>query len=128
MKEGNVHRILTYFIAFVWLANGLFCKVLNFVPRHQQIVGGILGEEHARLLTVLIGISEIVMVIWILSKVKTRMNVIVQIAVVALMNVLELILVPELLLWGHFNIIFADCFILLIYHNEFVLNKTKTIK
>lgn len=128
MKEGSVHKVIAYFIALVWVLNGLFCKVLNLVPRHEQIVSRILGVEHARSLTVLIGISEIIMALWILSKVNPRLNAITQILIVALMNVLELIMVPDLLLWGHFNIIFADCFILLIYHNEFVLNKAITIK
>ena len=40
----TTHQVLHYLIAAVWLANGLFCKVLNLVPRHQQIVARILGK------------------------------------------------------------------------------------
>ncbi len=102
--------------------NGLFCKVLNLVPRHQEIVGRILGTEHSRVLTILIGLSEIAMTIWILSRIKHRLNAITQIIIIATMNTMELLLVPDLLLWGKLNSIFAFLFILLIYYNEFVLN------
>ncbi len=37
------NQILNYLIAAVWIANGLFCKVLNLVPRHQEIVARIIG-------------------------------------------------------------------------------------
>ncbi len=122
MKE-KTHQILNYFIAMVWIGNGLFCKVLNLVPRHQQIVARILGNEHSKTFTILIGLSEIGMAIWILSGIKTRLNALVQILVVAIMNVLEFILVPDLLLWGKLNSVFALLFIILIYLNEYGLNK-----
>jgi uncharacterized membrane protein YphA (DoxX/SURF4 family) len=93
------------------------------VPRHQQIVARILGYEHARLLTFLIGLSEIVMAVWILSGIKTRLNAITQILVIAAMNTLEFFLVPDLLLWGRGNAVFAFLFIIIIYCNEFLLNK-----
>jgi hypothetical protein len=38
-------------IAAAWLVNGLFCKVLNFVPRHEEIVRRILGDEYSVFLT-----------------------------------------------------------------------------
>ena len=123
MREDNLNKLLTYAIAAVWLVNGLFSKVLNFVPRHEQIVGRILDEQYSRLLIVLIGFSEILMAIWILTKFKSRLNAIAQIAIVATMNILEFILVPDLLLWGRLNIVFAFIFIGLVYYNEFVLNK-----
>jgi hypothetical protein len=121
MTDENKHRGLHYFIATVWIANGLFCKVLNLVPRHQEIVASILGDAHARLLTLLIGLSEIIMAIWIVSGINSRLNSISQILIIAAMNVLEFFLVPELLLWGKFNALFAFMFILLIYYNEFHL-------
>lgn len=123
MTRGNLHKILTYLIAAVWLVNGLFCKVLNFVPRHEQIVGRILGSEYARPLTMLIGLAEIGMTIWILSRIKPKINAIFQMAIVAAMNILEFVFVPDLLLWGRGNALVAAAFILLIYFNEFVLGK-----
>jgi DoxX-like family len=123
MINKSVHKLFTYCIATVWIANGLFCKVLNLVPRHQEIVARILGVQHSRILTILIGCSELFMAVWILSKIKTKFNAIAQITIVGIMNVLEFILVPDLLLWGKLNAAFALLFILLVYFNEFYLNK-----
>lgn len=123
MTNKTLHTILNFFIAGVWIANGLFCKVLNLVPRHGQIIAKILGTEYARPLTIAIGISEILMAVWILSGIKARWNALAQALIIATMNIMEFILVPDLLLWGRFNSVFAFLFILLILYNEFVLNK-----
>jgi len=122
-----IHKIVTYCIAGIWLTNGLLCKVLKLIPRHEQIIARILSDSYSRPLTILIGISEIIMAIWILSGYRSRINAITQIAVIATMNILEFILVPDLLLWARFNILFAFLFCLIIYYNEFKL-KGKTPK
>jgi len=119
----DLNKILNYLIASVWLINGLFCKVLNLVTRHEQIVAEILGHDFSRTFTVLIGLAEIVMAIWIISTYKSRLNSILQMVVIATMNTLEFILVPDLLLWGKFNALFAFIFIALIYFNEFHIKK-----
>lgn len=125
MSSFVQYKIVKLCIATIWLANGLYCKVLNMVPRHQEIVATILGQEHARLLTVAIGISEVMMAVWILTGISSRLNALIQIAVIAVMNTLEFILIPGLLLWGRFNALFALLLILVIYYNEFHL-KPKT--
>ena len=123
MDGTNKHRILTLLVAAVWIANGLFCKVLDLVPRHEEIVGRILGEGGAGLITLLIGISEIGMGIWIVSRIQSKLNAVVQMTIIGSMNILEFILVPDLLLWGQMNIIFAFLLIGIIYYSEFILNK-----
>jgi hypothetical protein len=123
LKNKSLNKILTLLISVVWLANGLFCKVLNLVPRQEQIVARILGEDYSRPLTFLIGLSEVLMAIWVLSKFKSKLNAITQILIVVTMNTLEFILVPDLLLLGRLNSLFALLFIGLVYYNEFVLNK-----
>ena len=128
MKEANKHQILNFLIASVWFINGVFCKVFNLVPRHQEIVGKILGNEHAKLYTVLIGIFETSMAVWILSRVFSKLNAVVQILLVAFMNTLEFLLVPNLLLWGRANAFFALIFILLIFYNEFGPNRKLVLK
>lgn len=112
-----------YFIASVWLINGLFFKILQLTPRHENIVGRILGEKYSAELTIGIGVSELLMVVWILSGYMSRLNAITQIVIVLFMNVLEFFLSPDLLLFGRFNILFALGFVTLIYLNEFVLKK-----
>lgn len=116
-------KIITYIIALVWLVNGLYCKVLNQVPRHQEIVSRILGQEYGSFFTVAIGVAEIAMSIWVFSRIKARINAIIQIVIIGSMNILEYFLVPDLLLWGKYNSLFAFLFIVLIYVNEFHLRK-----
>lgn len=123
------HLVLTLVISLVWLANGLFCKVLNLVPRHQQIVETILGVDvtTARVLTLLIGLSEVIMAIWILTQWKSKLNAFLQMSIVAAMNIMEFVLAPDLLLWGRLNALFAFLFILLVYYHGFVLGKQRKI-
>ena len=119
----RIHSLVNFCIALVWLVNGLFCKILNFVPRHQAIVAKILGEEYARTFTVFIGFSELIMAVWILTGFKSRLTALLQILVVATMNVLEFFLAPELLSWGRLNLLFALVFCIIVYFNEFHLKK-----
>lgn len=121
LNAMTINKLLNYCIAAVWLANGLFCKVLNLVPRHLQIVARILGEQYAAVLTKAIGFAEIAMALWIVTGILPRLNAITQIAVIAVMNVLEFILVPDLLLWGRLNLLFAFVFIFIIWFNEYRL-------
>ncbi|RNL50186.1 DoxX-like family protein [Pedobacter jejuensis] len=125
MAKSRIYKILNYCIATVWLINGLICKVLNVVPRHEEIISRITNVSNAKPLAIIIGILEIVMAIWILSGYKTKLNAIAQIVVIATMNVLEFFLVPDLLLWGKLNSVFAFLLILIIYLNEFYLKKLK---
>ncbi len=110
-------------ISFVWFSNGLFCKVLNLVPRHQEIVARILGAENAFVFTKIIGVLEIIMGFWVLSNYKSKWNALVQIVVVLTMNILEFILVTDLLLWGRFNIVFALIFVYFVYYNAFKIKE-----
>jgi hypothetical protein len=126
-KKMSLYHLLTYLIAAVWFVNGLLCKVLNLVPRHQEIVAEILGGEHAGFLTKTIGFVEIAMAIWIVSGYLPRLNIFVQIIVIATMNVLEFILVPDLLLWGRYNLLIAMLFISIIFYNDFYI-KNKIVQ
>lgn len=125
LTKKTAHQILLWLIAIVWIANGLFCKIFNFVPRHKQIVARILGDGHAPLITQLIGIAETIMAIWILSKIYSRFNALTQMAIIGTMNTIEYFMASDLLLWGKANAIFAMMFIILIGYNEFVLNTSK---
>lgn len=121
MKKTTIKNWLTYFIAFVWVSNGFFCKVLNLVPRHQEIVERILNLENGRMLTLLIGIAETAMAIWILFGFGSRINAVLQMIIIGVMNILEYLLASDLLLWGKMNSVFAFLFILLIWYKEFYL-------
>lgn len=125
MKKNTLHNILTILISLVWLINGLFAKVLGFVPRHQEIVAKILGVGISFIAVKVIGVLEIGMFIWVISRKYSRLAAIMQIAVVLTMNVLEYIIAPELLLFGRLNIVIAVFFVSVVYFNEFIL-KPKT--
>ena len=114
---------LNIFVAGIWILNGLFCKILNFVPRHEQIVSQIFNTNHSRLITVIIGFAETGLALWILCGLKRQQSAIFQIIAVTGMNILEFILVPDLLLWGKFNLIFALLFTMVVYFNGFYFNK-----
>jgi len=124
LKTKNIYRFINVLIAGVWLVNGLFCKVLNLVPRHQEIVAEILGETFARPLTFAIGCLEVCMCIWVLSGIKSRLSASLQIGIVLLMNVIEFFAVPDLLLWGKLNFVFAFLFVITVYINEFKIKKS----
>lgn len=121
-----VNWLITGAISLVWLINGLFCKLLNLVPRHRMIVTRIVGEEHAYLLTKLIGLLEVLMFIWIVSGIKPRWNSLAQVITVATMNIIEAIIAPDLLLFGRMNALLAGIFIIVILINEFFIGNTNT--
>jgi len=123
IEKSFIRTALTIGIALVWLINGLFCKLLNFVPRHQMIVSRILGEEYSVMATKVIGLLEILMAVWVLSGIQSRRCALVQVLAVAIMNIIEFLLVPDLLLFGRANAIVATFLILVIIANEFVFNK-----
>ena len=123
-KTSTINLFYCGSLAHKWTV----CKVFNLVPRHQEIVARILRDDHAQLLTTLIGILEIVMAIWILSGIRTRLNALTQIVVIATMNTLEFFLVPELLLRGRVNAFFAFLFLLVIYYNEFHMDQKLSLQ
>ena len=124
-KYNSIHTILTIAIAAVWLINGFFCKLINLVPRHQVIVARILGEDHSHIYTEIIGALEVLMFVWIISRVKPILCAIIQIIVIATMNLVEFIMAPDLLLFGKANGAVALFFIAIILLNEFIFRKSK---
>jgi hypothetical protein len=62
------------------------------------------------------------MVVWILSGIKPKLCAGVQMVIVALMVCIEIILTPDLLLFGRANAITALIFTSLVYYHAFVLH------
>jgi hypothetical protein len=122
-----MNKLITYFIVAVWFINGFFCKILNQVPRHQEIVARILDDEYARELNLIIGVLELFMVVWILTNYKSKLNAIIQIVIIISMNIIEFFLAKDLLLFGNLNILFAFLFCGIIYYNEFILKQKRYV-
>lgn len=127
MHAQNLYRFFRFLFAIIWLVNGLICKVFGLVPRHEVIVSNILGSTYAGLLTMLIGFAEIAMAIWIWIGFLPRFNAWAQIIIIMTMNIMEWMLVPDLLLWGRFNLVFSVLLCATIYYVEFKL-KSKSIR
>jgi hypothetical protein len=102
---ADFYAFLKYVLAAIWFGSGLLAKVLDLVPRHTQIVGQILHQGYAREMTIAIGCMEILMAFWILSGIKQVYCALSQFLVVLTMTILEVVLVPDLLLFGQFNLI-----------------------
>jgi DoxX-like family len=100
--------------AAVWLINGVWCKIMDGVPRHREIVARILGEDHSLMLTRIIGAGEVVMALWILTGIRWKWSCAAQICTVLLMNVIEFFVVPDLLLFGRFNSLVALAYVSLV--------------
>ena len=101
---------LTAVIAGVWIVNGLYAKVLGGAPRHTAIVARVLGEAWAPAVTVAIGLGEVALGCWIVYGRWPRRTAALQIALVLVMNVLELLRAGDLLMWGALNFLFALTF------------------
>tara|TARA_R110001606_G_scaffold334910_1_gene482881 strand:- start:133 stop:516 length:384 start_codon:yes stop_codon:yes gene_type:complete len=127
MSDKNKYKIVVIFISLIWFVNGFICKILNLVPRHQEIGARIINEEYSRELTFTIGVLEIIMVIWILSNYKSKLSALLQIAIIVSMNIIELIFVKDLLLFGNLNIVFASLFCGVIYYSEFILKQKRYV-
>jgi hypothetical protein len=112
-----VQKSMQSMIILVWIVNGFYCKVLNAVPRHELIVREITGWSWSDKLTIAIGFFEIGMAFWILSNYWRKMNMLVQVLIVLTMNILEFLFVPDLLLWGRYNSVFALGFIVIVIVN-----------
>ena len=96
---------------------------MDYVPRHQEIVSRILGKPYAAFLTNMIGVGEVFLAVFIIMGYQSRQLAILQVFLIAVMNLLEITLVPELLLFGRWNGLVALAFILLILYHEFYLKK-----
>ena len=119
-----VHHGIIYIISIIWIANGLLGKVLGLMSKHQQIVASIFGQANSQTYTLLIGVIEIALGVWMISRFKPRLNAITQLMIGAVMITIESFTVPtELLIGGRWNALIAALFLLLICWNEFVLGK-----
>lgn len=119
--------LLRFLIGLVWFVNGLWCKVLGMVPRHREIVAVALGEEIADTATLLIGLGEIALALWIWWGRFPKLTALLQIGLVATMNAIEFFQTPDLLLWGRWNAVFAALFLVVVTVHGFSSHrKTRT--
>ena len=89
---------LTVIIGSVWVFHGLYRKILSGIPGHGLIVERILGEAIAAHATGFIGIMEILLGVWVYSRLRRRACALLQTLAIVAMNSLEIILARDLLI------------------------------
>lgn len=81
-------RLIRVAIALVWLYQGMWCKVLGRVPRHEAVVVTVLflsaAQAHAALLV--LGVVECGLAGWVLSGKLARGAALVQTGLLVAMN------------------------------------------
>lgn len=90
--------LLTVGIAAVWLIFGVWFKLLGMVPRHRLIVAAIIGESAAGPLTIIIGLGETCIALWVLSRRRSLLCAAFQTLAILTMNTMEIIYAKNLLL------------------------------
>ena len=93
-----MYLVLRCLTAGVWIVFGLVFKVMHLLPRHETIVATIIGEKWAGPATVVIGVAETGMGLWILSGRWPIACALAQTIVLVCMNSLEISLAKEHLL------------------------------
>jgi hypothetical protein len=97
VQSQTFQTVLQIAIGMVWVFHGLYSKILNGVPRHQMIVGRVLGDRLARPATKAIGCMEILLGLWVFSGVARVECAAVQTLAIVAMNFLEIKLARDLL-------------------------------
>lgn len=114
-------RSFNLLLAVIWLVNGFFFKILDLVPRHQEIVGEILNVEAPYFLTFSIGLGETFIAFLILLNWRPKVLAWAQVILIMSMNSMEFIFIPEMLLFGEWNLLFAIILSLAILANQTII-------
>jgi uncharacterized membrane protein YphA (DoxX/SURF4 family) len=83
---GN--KMIRLAIALVWLYQGLWCKVLGGVPRHETVIAAVpfIGSAAARSALIALGLLECGIGLWVLTGRWMRQAAIVQTVLLSAMN------------------------------------------
>jgi hypothetical protein len=103
-------------IGIVWIFHGVYSKILNGIPRHQLIVGRVLGEKLARPATKTIGCLEALLGMWIFSGTARVECAAVQTVAIAGMNTIEIIMAGDLLISAIGMVMLNLGFLAVIWH------------
>jgi hypothetical protein len=97
-QSDTFHILGGILIGSVWVFHGFYSKILNRIPRHQLIVGRVLGQRFARPATKLIGGAEVLLGVWVFTGWQPLACAAVQTLALGGMNALEILLAADLLI------------------------------
>lgn len=118
IARGQVSRLaVAPALASVWLVHGLYNKLLGGSPRHLAIVQSVpgLGGAPGRYALIAVGLAEVGIGLWMLSRRAPRTCAAVQTIMLLSMNVLELTFARDLLLWPAGLLPINLCFLALVW-------------
>jgi hypothetical protein len=98
LHSPTIETLSQIAIGSVWIFHGLYSKILGGIPRHQLIVGRILGERFASFATKVIGCLEVLLGLWAFTGLARVECAAVQTLAIVGMNTLEIIRARELLI------------------------------
>lgn len=78
--------------------HGIYSKLLDGIPRHRLIVARVLGADVAGPVTILIGLGEVLIGLWLMSGKFPRACALFQTGILATMNFLEIRMANDLLI------------------------------
>ncbi|RYD37311.1 MAG: hypothetical protein EOP87_03795 [Verrucomicrobiaceae bacterium] len=107
--------IARFLISSIWIFHGLYSKLLGGIPRHEAIVGRILGERFAHPGTMVIGVLEICLGVWAFTGWRKVYCAAVQTAAIFAMNILEILIARDLLLSAAGMVAFNAAFLLIVW-------------
>jgi len=86
-------------VAGVWIYQGLWCKLLRRVPRHEAVVGSVrfLDPRRAHLTMFTLGVTECLLAVWVLSGWRPLAALTTQCVLLAAMNAGGLMWARELI-------------------------------
>ena len=70
MRDWTVpNKLIRLAIALVWLYQGLWCKVLGGIPRHQAVIAAVpfIGSAASHIALTVLGLFECAIGLWVLS-------------------------------------------------------------
>jgi hypothetical protein len=86
-------------VAAVWLYEGLWCKLLSREPNQIRVVGAVpqLGARFAGPFLKMLGVVEVVLALWVLSRLAPVLCALAQTVLLILLNTCGLLFARELI-------------------------------
>jgi uncharacterized membrane protein YphA (DoxX/SURF4 family) len=98
-RTAPSNKLIRLAIALVWFYQGLWCKVLGGIPRHEAVIAAVpfIGPAAGHVALIALGLLECGIGLWVLSGLWMRQAAMVQTVLLAAMNTGALIWAARLI-------------------------------